>query len=433
MRIYTLIVILALFLQGCSIRETQPMAPIDSDQVSETNSALDETDSQKANQTVPGYFEQDGCQFVQKGFHLIEMFRDTGIDITEIIEVFEGFDDLHLYQREFPVGFYIDSNMPQELIEPIYEVVSEWNTEAGFEFFTIEGIYDNSNIVTSRDQVDETDQKNVIYWVMPTDSIFGSAIEVALGRVLPSPIRSVEDSNRLPFNETNIFIKRHSILQFVQGESIQNQMEGLSSLSEMTQRFGIQWPSNYLQDFESFQQAKQELLDFFRNASAEQLLEFSIEVIEIEVERLRSLINSSNDDDMKEYFSQQIEILSRISPEEIRAIDISNRQQQMVSNLFTRFLFELFVDSNKIIVYFKNLLKHEIGHTLGLANLYENDVNITDQVPLMWYSIAGGVDVDNPESYFDNPLEVDRYTLHALSCNYDLEALREQAQQSQND
>ena len=74
--------------------------------------------------SVQAYFEQDGCQFVQKGSHLAEMFIDTGMGHAEVIEGLpRGYRDLPLYQREFPVEFYINISMPEELIEPIYEVV----------------------------------------------------------------------------------------------------------------------------------------------------------------------------------------------------------------------------------------------------------------------------------------------------------------------
>ena len=107
----------------------------------------------------------------------------------------------------------INTTMPEEFIEPIYKVISEWNTEVGFEAFTVKDTY-NLERVYARDpgsshisQVDRTDQKNVIYWIVPSDySILGSARRLALSRMLPSPVRFIDDSNRLPFNETNIFI-----------------------------------------------------------------------------------------------------------------------------------------------------------------------------------------------------------------------------------
>ena len=439
MRMYILIIILGLFLQGYSSGEASFKNSVAPYQASGTP-----TKASGGVVSLQAYFEQDGCQFVQKGSHLVEMFRDTGIDLAEFIEVLpEGFHDLRLYQREFPMGFYIDSHTPQELIEPIYEVISDWNTEARFEIFTIEGTYDNpsSNMPISKDQIDETDQKNVIYWMVPADeSIFGSAVGIAVSRVLPSPISFVDDSNRLPFNETNIFMNGSSVLRFSQGEYVQDHMKRLSELSEFTQSFGVRWPSNYLQDFESFQQAKQEVVNFFRNASAEQVLEIQIRSFEIGLEHQRSLMNSSNDDDMREYLSQQIEEINQwlerlrnvsFEENEVSLLNYGQDYSQEIGSSFTRLHFELLTNREKGITYFKNVLKHKLGRSLGLANLYEDDIDMTDQtqVPLMWYNIENGVDPDNPEFYFDNPLEVDRYTLHALSCNYDLETLRGQAQQ----
>ena len=157
-----LVIILALFLQGCSSRKTQPKVPtvVVHGGASGTNGDLDGVDSEKANQKVQGYFEKDGCEFVQKGSHLLEILIDTGMELTEIIEsIPKEAHDLPLSQRKFPVEFYIDSNMPEEFIEPIYEVIAEWNTETGFEVFTIKGLYDNPNLITSRGQINETDQK----------------------------------------------------------------------------------------------------------------------------------------------------------------------------------------------------------------------------------------------------------------------------------
>ena len=135
-----------------------------------------------------------------------------------------------------------------------------------------------------------------------------------------------------------------------------------------------------------------------------------------------------------ESMNQRIEDIKNMSPDEAMKRVLVPRPDSMIrtiNNLFTRFRFELFTDREKGLVYFKNILKHGMGHVLGLADLYEDDINIASQtvVPLMWHDIENEIDVDNPEPYFDNPIEIDRYTLHALSCNYDLETLRSQAQQ----
>ena len=154
----------------------------------------------------------------------------------------------------------------------------------------------------------------------------------------------------------------------------------------------------------------------------------------------RTAMNYPNDDSAREYsqmaesMNQRIEDIKNMPPDEAMKMVLLPRPDSMIrtiNNLFTRFRFELFIDREKGLVYFKNILKHEMGHALGLDDLYEDDIDIADQtqIPLMWYDIENGIDPNNPEPYFDNPLEVDRYTLHALSCNYDLEALRSQAQQ----
>lgn len=99
-----------------------------------------------------------------------------------------------------------------------------------------------------------------------------------------------------------------------------------------------------------------------------------------------------------------------------------------LSNSFTRFYFEIINDKTKGIILFKNVLKHEMGHALGLAHIIPEDINLDDfaeQVPLMWPRIDQGIDVNNPKSYFDSPLRVDPLTLETLSCIYDLDALRQ--------
>ena len=329
-----LVVILTFLLQGCFSREAQPQSsdmpyrvPGTSIRIlssvgslnSGTNTTAVEVDSREIRQRVQTWLEEDECQFVQRGLYLTDVLVGiNGMDLLEIVESMpEGFLNSPLYQERFPVEFYIDSNMPEEFIGPIDEVFSDWNREAGFEVFTNNGIYDNPNVITSKDQVDEEDQKNIIYWVMPEDErIFGTVdTKAVIGRVLPSsPLNSINDSNSfLPLNETNVFING----------------------------------------------------GFFR----------------------------------------------------IFEEDVAQMQREELAELR--------------IIYFKNVLRHEMGHTLGLANLSEDDVDITaqTQIPLMWYDIEAGLDPDNLALYIDNPLEVDRYVLNALSCAYDLEALRRQAQQ----
>ena len=346
------IFILTLLLQGCFGREAQPQTLIAPYRVPEASvnilglslsSTTDDisldADSQKARQRAQTWPEEKKCQFVQRGFFLTKVLVEiNGMDILEIIESMpEGFLDSPLYQKDFPVEFYIDSNMPEELIEPIDEVFSEWNVEVEFEAFTIKGIYDNPNIITSKDQVDEADRKNVIYWVMPeNESIFGAvetetvgAVEtvgarnvVGVGRVLPSyPLNFIDNSSSfLPLNETNVFIN---------GEFF-----------------------NIFQE-DVIQTRREELVEHFRRG----------------------------------------------------------------------------------IIFFEKVLKHEMGHTLGLANIYKDDIDITaqDQIPLMWYNIEEGIDINNLESYFDSPLEVDSYVLDALSCAYDLEVLREQGRHNSSE
>ena len=250
----------------------------------------------------------------------------------------------------------------------------------------------------------------------------------AVGRVLPSSVSFIDEFDRLPFDETNVFING-MVFSFAQRENIQAQEELLVRLSESLQSFGIEWPPNYLQDFEAFQEVGQEMIKFLRNANNEQSLEFHIKLFETILEDRRSLMDSLSDHVIREQTRQGIENLNNMSNEELEAY--SSDLIQQVESSFTRLYFELFSDREKGIIYFKNVLKHEMGHTLGLANLSEDDIDITGQtqMPLMWYNIEGGIDLDDPAAYFDNPLKVDRYTLHALSCNYDLEFLREQAQQ----
>ena len=94
MRIYILMIILILFLQSYSSGKILRSA-IAFHQASETSTEG----------SLQGYFEQVGCQFVQKGFHLAEMFIDTGMDHAEVIEGLpRGSRDLPLYQREFHCG-----------------------------------------------------------------------------------------------------------------------------------------------------------------------------------------------------------------------------------------------------------------------------------------------------------------------------------------
>ena len=430
MRRHILIITLALFLQSCSSKEIQLKTPEAPDQISGTGS------NQGGEQA---WVEKDECRLVWKGSNL-----------SPLIDIPENLHHLPLYQKELPVAFYIDSTMPEEFVGPTHEVISEWNTEVGFEVFTIKGIYNNPDVITSQDQVDETDQKNVIYWARPDQGMFGNIGSGFLGRVMPAPLDPIEDTNfPLPFNETNVFMNAGVFAQF-QEESLQAQRENLVDSLEFLQSFGIEWPLDYLQNFESFQRAKHVTVDFLQNASPERILEFHIATIEMTLESEDLDPSRSYSNHLRNQMIQRIETLRGGSSEVLEAYSsIFIQQMELV---FTRLRFELLSDREKGIIYFKNVLKHEMGHTLGLINLFEDDIDMTDgnidfalalmnlyegninvtdqaQMPLMWYNIEGGLDPHNPELYFDNPLEVDSYVFDALSCAYDLEALRAQAQQ----
>ena len=183
-------------------------------------------------------------------------------------------------------------------------------------------------------------------------------------------------------------------------------------------------PPNYLQDFDAFTETGNTMVSFAQNAPTQIVRNIFIKSFELQKQNL-NLANFANENEMQAqiaHFDQLIEAF-RFMPNQM----IVTTQDQMIAsteNLFSRSNLDLLTQRAKYITHVKNVLKHQIGHTLGLNDLYDEDVpNITDQVPLMWYQFDEGI--DNPAPYFENPLQVGHLALHALSCTYDLEALRQ--------
>ena len=359
---------------------------------------------------IEAEFREDPCQFVWKG-------SDVSIPLLPLPE---GLHNVPLSwgNERLPVEFYVDGNMPEEFIKPIYETASEWNAKIGFEIIRINGIYDD----VDREQR-YIDQKNVIYWIN-NSSLFvrdGQQYTFSLTHVQPQ-IDIFSKLSYLPINEADIFMNGNI---FYDEKLLKYNQEIIPIL------FSDHIPIP-LNDQASFEVA--DAIHILQNMNDVEFQEAVIRLLEFQRQHNVNILGLSDEgfEDLREpdkynQFVTQFESFSGEQLDGFRPVLSS-----LIEQAFTLFHFDFFKDREKNIIYFKNVLKHEMGHTLGLANLYRDDVDITDQtqMPLMWYTIEEGLNSDGSTSYFDNTtLEVDNYALHALSCNYDLETLRGQAQQ----
>ena len=372
-------------------------------------------------QEYPQLDLEDPCQFVMK--------RD--FILTDLANLFTTSYSLPLSwgNEGLPVRFYIDSNMPELLIDPIHETVSEMNTKLGFEAVRIEGTYEHDEgVIISTYQINTKDQKNVIYWGSNLDNMFNNPNILAF--MLPDAIASLYNlqADYLKLSETNIVINGFHPNLIIQTQEMRNRE---TELIEMFQEAGLEIPPDYLKDFETFTETGNIIVNFIQNATVEEIRNLVIRPFEFERQNLDT-INLDNEYARQLAEARLDQVIENIRNTPSEQFEIS--RDQIIANIgnenfFSRFNFEIATQRVNQITHFKNVLKHEIGHALGLDHPYdERFLSSTEQIPLMWHTIGEGIDIDNPAPYFDNPLEIDSLALHALSCTYDLDALRQQTQ-----
>ena len=351
----------------------------------------------------------DPCQLVAKG----SLLRGLPENLHHL--------PLSYGYNRLPIEFYIDNNMPEYLIGPTHEVTSEWNTEAGFEVVTIGGNLDSVNMMSTL--IDFADQRNTIYW--GSGGIFNHPSTLAaVIRPLPSPVTDTPNAY-LQFHKISIAINgSHSHFDVInQTEDLLNTMRQRIEIFQDAGLEGV--PPNYLQDIETFTETGNIMINFVQNADVPTVRDVFIKLFELQRQNLNPA-DFANDNEMQAqttYFTQLIEAF-RSMPDEFIIIS-QDRMIVTTENLFARDNFDLLIQRARYITHFKIALKHQIGHALGLLDIFDEDVlNITDQMPLMWYRFHEGVD-SNTAPYFENPPQVDHLVLHALSCTYNLEALRQ--------
>ena len=336
---------------------------------------------------------EDPCQFVIKG----DFFQTALHGHLHTLPLSHG-------NERLPIEFYIDSGrMPEYLIESIHEVTSDWNTQAGFEVVTTKESSSN----------DRFDQKSFIYWTNQAENIPNPWALVSL--IIETPSLVITPTLYLQFNRTDIVINNmHSNFNLLgQAEDSLNQ---LREIIEGFQRLGFEIPANYLQDFETFEEAGSTMVSFLRQVPTQRIREESIEVLEL---RRASLGPTHPQFDQ---MGQTIEAL-KYTPD--RHVEI-NRNQMMAYTeaTFNRSNFELITQRATYINHFKTVFTHQIGHALGLRDLHERDVDPTEQqMPVMWYNFHDRLDTNDPN--LSKPLQVGPLALHALSCTYNLELLRQ--------
>ena len=328
----------------------------------------------------------------------------------------EAYYDLYLKQERFPVRYWIDENIPEVLIAPTHDVLSDWNAKMGFTAFTIEGTYaHNTGLISSQDQLDTTDGKNVIYWGinLPPDLIFE---EIHNGLTNFSEIRYGPYQSFITVTrESNVFINSGTPAFSHLYPDVD-----LEATVEHYRRFGIEIPSNFKEDYDAFRNLRSRIKDFLENGDIKDVRRLVLSEVE-------SALNS-NDESIVAEANNLFEIYSSVPDETLELF--RPRFVRRVDRLFSRSNFNQIKQKVHAIILFENILKHEIGHVLGLNDLTENDINPSDfkkQLPLLWLSVRSVYD-DELKSYLNEPVKVDQFTMDTLSCIYDLDALRSSEQ-----
>ena len=111
---------------------------------------------------------------------------------------------------------------------------------------------------------------------------------------------------------------------------------------------------------------------------------------------------------------------------------------------YKEFFFQKETQPEKAQVFFQNVVKHEMLHALGLNDIPRHVIEATEahlglnpgevispfpepsnmeSFPIMSY-IDKLIDLDNPGSYYDQTAPLGPEVFYALSCAYDIEALR---------
>ena len=340
----------------------------------------------------------DPCQFVIKG-------SSFGARLSN------NFHNLPLsYGNErLPIQFYIDSQIPNYLIEPIYETVSDWNTSAGSEVVTLVSFDENAIAFTG-----QADQKNTIHWgFVPNSSILASAFGE-----LPSPIMA-SPTPYLQISTINIAINNaHPDVGLI--NQTENSFNRVRNFIEIFQDIDPEISPDDLQNFEAFIEMGDKIVHILQNATIETARSIFIRGFELRIQSLSSR-NFDNENAKQleiDLLDQLIDIYISLPDE-----DVERTRDTMatgIEELFSRSNFEAFSQRATYLAHFKSVFKHEIGHALGLRDIHDEELpDITEQIPLMWHPINGQVDT------LYNSIQIDPLALHALSCTYDLKSLRQ--------
>ena len=318
-------------------------------------------------------------------------------------------------EEDFPIKYWIYEDTSEAQRHLVHQVVEEINIELGFRAFVIAGV--DSGEINFIDN--QKDQKNVIYLLdeeeMSTllSDLSYTSDQITLqgpGTTIQIPVLDILTSSFYPIVDADIIINkdfstdlgafRSYLVTHLKQVGIENHPlnANVTHLHDLLIR--------HLENIDA---------EEYRNLLVESLTQ-ERQVTERSSNAIRDEIGLTEEEErnLNQLFAQTdraILFFSSINPSFLLA------HARNFKEVFTSADVPRFQESSSSIL-FKNLLKHELLHALGI-NHYTGII-VSDSKPLMNPSI---VDFFRENAFI--PGQVDFYALESLSCTYDLEQLRQ--------
>ena len=305
--------------------------------------------------------------------------------------------------EDFPFYYHIDTNMPDFFKKLVHQVVNETNEELGYRAFVIQGdidIGEPPNYVTWSQNPFGT---NVIYWKF--GNLYGPHSHIVLNSaganrpIVVGVSQHIQDADI--YMHGNEFMTQETVPSF----SIQREHAEIALWHHFVS-LAPEWyssPHDLLAAYST-------VLDYVQRANLDEIKQFAQEWL-VFVET-RAANDQEQPEDLQERTSHITLFVREASHNILESLRDATLSDLMASQQRLKDLLISYERGVQLTVggetYFKNVLKHELMHSLGLADLEE---------PILAFM--------NTKMFQGKERErvLDEWVFHGLSCTYDLDRL----------